>query len=164
MGLGRFMVHFAMAALLPLTVGTLDAAEKLTVGAVEDVILLPWKVTLPARIDTGAKTSSLDARDLRVRDNEVVFMLPDEYGGLELRMPIIGWRVIKSSIGRDRRPVVDMELCLGSRRFRTHVTLTDRSRVQYHFLVGRLALQDHFLVDVSRSRVFPPSCPEALSQ
>ncbi|MFB3144112.1 MAG: ATP-dependent zinc protease [Candidatus Methylomirabilales bacterium] len=163
-GLGRFVVYFAIAALLPLTVGTADAGEKLTIGAVEDVILLPWKVTLPARIDTGATRSSLDARDLTVRDNEVVFTLPDAYGGLELRLPIIEWRVVRSAVGKERRPVVEIELCLGPKRFRTQVNLSDRSRVQYPFLVGRLALQGRFLVDVSQSKVFPPSCPEASSQ
>ena len=158
------MVHFALAALLPLAAGKVDAVERLTIGAVEDVILLPWKVTLPARIDTGAATSSLNARELTVRNNEVIFKLPDEYGGLELRLPIVEWRYIRSSEGRERRPVVELELCLGPKRFRTQVTLNDRSRVKYPFLVGRRALQEHFLVDVSRSNVFPPSCPEARSQ
>ncbi len=158
------MLLLALAALLPLAVGTVDAAEKLTIGAVEDVILLPWKVTLPARIDTGATRSSLDARDLTARNNEVVFTLPDEYGGLELRLPIIEWRVVRSAVGKERRPVVEIELCLGPKRFRTQVTLNDRSRVKYPFLVGRRALQEHFLVDVSRSNVFMPSCAGARSQ
>ncbi len=158
------MVHFALAALLPLAAGKVDAAERLTIGAVEDVVVLPWNVTLPARIDTGALTSSLDARELTVRDNEVIFKLPDEYGGLELRLPIVEWRYIWSAIGRERRPVVEVEICLGRKRFRTQVTLKDRSRVKYPFLVGRRALLGRFLVDVSRSNVFPPTCPEARSQ
>ncbi|MFQ5848797.1 MAG: ATP-dependent zinc protease [Candidatus Methylomirabilales bacterium] len=161
--LRRFILYFVLVAFLPLTRGTIDAGEKLTIGAVEDVILLPWNVRLPARIDTGARRSSLDARDLMVHDNEVVFTLPDQYGGLELRLPIIDWRVFRSSLGRQRRPVVEMELCLGSKRFRTQVALADRSRVQYPFLVGRLALRGHFLVDVSRSKVLPPSCSEGSS-
>ena len=157
------MLLLALAALLPLAVGTVDAAEKLTIGAVEDVILLPWKVTLPARIDTGALTSSLDARELTVRDNRALFRLRNEYGSLTLRLPIIEWRYIRSAIGRERRPVVEIEICLGGKRFRTHVTLKDRSRVSYPLLVGRRALLGRFLVDVSRSNVFPPSCPEASS-
>jgi hypothetical protein len=158
------MVHFALGALLSLGAGTVDAAEKLTIGGVEDVILLPWNVTLPARIDTGAATSSLDARELTVRDNKAVFSLPDEYGGLELRLPILEWRNIRTSEGSERRAVVEMELCLGPKHFRTRVSLNDRSRVKYPFLVGRWALQDRFLVDVSRSKILPPSCPEASSQ
>jgi len=162
--LGSLIVPFALTALLPLAAGTVDAAEKVTIGAVEDVILLPWNVTLPARIDTGALTSSLDARELTVRDNKALFRLRNEYGSLRLSLPIIEWRYIRSAIGEERRPVVEMEICLGRKRFRTQVTLKDRSRVKYPFLVGRRALQEHFLVDVSRSNVFPPSCPEARSQ
>ncbi len=153
------MVHFALTALLPLAAGKVDAAERLTIGAVEDVILLPWKVTLPARIDTGAATSSLDARELTVRDNKALFRLRNEYGSLRLSLPIIEWRYIRSAIGRERRPVVEMELCLGPKRFRTQVTLKDRSRVKYPLIVGRRALQEHFLVDVSRSNVFPRAVP-----
>ena len=162
--LGSLIVPFALTALLPLAAGTVDAAEKVTIGAVEDVVVLPWNVTLPARIDTGALTSSLDARELTVRDNKALFKLRNEYGSLRLSLPIIEWRYIRSAIGEERRPVVEMEICLGRKRFRTQVTLKDRSRVKYPFLVGRRALQEHFLVDVSRSNVFPPSCPEARSQ
>ncbi len=162
--LGSLIVPFALTALLPLAAGTVDAAEKVTIGAVEDVILLPWNVTLPARIDTGALTSSLDARELTVRDNKALFRLRNEYGSLRLSLPIIEWRYIRSAIGEERRPVVEMEICLGRKRFRTQVTLQDRSRVKYPFLVGRRALQEHFLVDVSRSNVFMPSCAGARSQ
>ncbi len=157
------MVCFFLVALLSLGATAVDAAEKVEIGAVEDVILLPWKVTLPARIDTGAFTSSLDARELTIRDNEAVFRLRNEYGSLRLRLPILEWRYVRSAIGRERRPVVEIEMCLGRKRFRTQVTLKDRSRVSYPLLVGRRALLGRFLVDVSRSNVFPPSCPEASS-
>ncbi|MFQ5532747.1 MAG: ATP-dependent zinc protease [Candidatus Methylomirabilales bacterium] len=157
------MVRFFLVALLSLGATAVDAAEKVTIGAVEDVILLPWKVTLPARIDTGAFTSSLDARELTIRDNEAVFRLRNEYGSLRLSLPIFQWRYVRSAIGRERRPVVEIEICLGRKRFRTQVTLKDRSRVSYPLLVGRRALLGRFLVDVSRSNVFPPSCPEASS-
>lgn len=162
--LGVSTVGFAVVALSSLAVGAVDAAEKLTIGAVENVTLLPWKITLPARIDTGAKTSSLDAREITVRDKRVVFTLADKYGGLELQMPLLEWRKIRTSEGAERRPVVEVELCLGSKQFRTQVTLNDRSRVKYPFIVGRRALQGRFLVDVSRSNILPPSCPEARSQ
>ena len=164
MKLGSLIVPFALTALLPLAAGTVDAAEKVTIGAVEDVIVLPWNLTLPARIDTGALTSSLDARELTVRDNKALFRLRNEYGSLRLSLPIIEWRYIRSAIGRERRPVVEVEICLGRKRFRTQVTLKDRSRVLYPLIVGRRALQGRFLVDVSRSNVFPPTCPEARSQ
>ncbi len=158
--LGSLLVPFALTALLPLAAGTVEAAEKVTIGAVEDVMLLPWNVTLPARIDTGALISSLDARELTVRDNKALFRLRNEYGSLRLSLPIIEWRYIRSAIGRERHPVVEVEICLGPKRFRTQVTLKDRSRLSYPLIVGRRALLGRFIVDVSRSNVFPPTCPE----
>jgi hypothetical protein len=43
-----------------------EAGEKLSVGLVEEVVLLPWGVRLPARVDTGAAMTSLDARNIEV--------------------------------------------------------------------------------------------------
>jgi hypothetical protein len=37
--------------------------DKIRIGLVEDIILLNWGIRMPARIDTGAAQSSLDARE-----------------------------------------------------------------------------------------------------
>ncbi len=67
----------------------MEAGEKITVGLVEEVILLPWGVKLPARIDTGAAVSSLDARDIVIKGNTVDFRLPEKYGGLQISLPVV---------------------------------------------------------------------------
>jgi hypothetical protein len=136
------------------------AQGKTTVGLVEDVILVPWGVRLPARIDTGASTSSLDARDIVVKGDFVEFRLPKEHGGTPLRLPLVGWKNVRSSEASVRRPVVMMEFCLGSKLIRTRVNLNDRSRVKYPFLVGRNALKKDFIVDCMKERCAPPICPE----
>ena len=51
----------------------MNAADRVTIGLVEEVILLPWGVKMPARIDTGAATSSLDVRDLTVKKKVAEF-------------------------------------------------------------------------------------------
>ena len=144
--------------------GMVNAEEKLTIGLVEDVILLPWGVKLPARIDTGAASSSLDARELKVEDNVADFKLPDAYGGLRLRLPGVGWKTIRTSESRERRPVVEMEICLGPKPFRIKANLNDRSMVKYPLIIGRNALKKHFVVDCMHSNCLPPSCPEVPSQ
>ena len=75
------LLLLAMAILL-LVPELANAGEKITIGEVEDVILMPWGVRLPVRIDTGAVTSSLDARGLKVKNNMAEFKLPKKYGGL----------------------------------------------------------------------------------
>ncbi len=137
-----------------------NGQEKITIGALEDVILLPWRVKLPARIDTGATKSSLDAQEMTIRDDMVAFRLPQEYGGLQLRLPIVEWRHVRSPGNRERRPVVEIEICLGSKRIRTKVNLTDRSSVKYPLILGRNFLSKNFVVDVKRRMTTPPACRE----
>lgn len=134
-------------------------SAKITVGVVEDVILGPWGVSFPARIDTGADLSSLDARDIVVRNNVADFKLGKRYGGLQLQLPVVEWRHIQTAMGTEKRPVVEISICLGSKLFRTPATLKDRSEMIYPFLVGRSALSGNFLVDPSRSKAAQPTCP-----
>ncbi len=140
------------------------AEEKMTLGEVEDVILMPWGVKLPARIDTGAATSSLDARELTVSNNIAEFRLPKMYGGLRLRLPVIEWQKIRSADFRERRPVVEITFCIGPKSIRAPVTLNNRATVTYPLIIGRNVLKDKFVVDCMHSNCLPPSCPEVPSR
>ena len=150
----------AFVLLSLLVPGTADAEEKIIIGGIEEVVLLPWGVRLPARIDTGAAKSSLDAQELKVRDDMVEFKLPKKHGGLRFRLPIIEWRHIRTPEGLEPRPVVELEICLGSRRIRTEVNLADRSMVKYPLILGRNFLKENYIVDVKRRRTAPPNCSD----
>jgi hypothetical protein len=141
-----------------------QAGEKIVVGEIEDVILLPWGVKLPARIDTGAALSSLDARDLKVEGGFAEFRLSKKYGGMQLHLPIVDWLTIRSSEASEERPIVEVELCIGSKRVRTRVNLNDRSTVKYPLLIGRNTLKEQFVVDCTQERCSPPACPEVSSK
>ena len=153
-----FCLTFPLVFLLT-TGAILEGKEKITLGVAEDVLLLPWGVKMPARIDTGAATTSLDARELSVEGNMANFKLPEQYGGKRLRVPIVDWRTIRSAEAREKRPVVEMEFCLGGRNVRERVNLNDRSRVKYPLIIGRNVLRHHFVVDCMRSHC-APACPE----
>jgi hypothetical protein len=133
----------------------------ITVGAFEEIILSPWGISFPARIDTGADLSSLDARDLVVRDNVAEFRLGKRWGNRRFRLAVVEWRNIRTSLGTEKRPVVNISICLGSKLFQTRTTLKDRSEMLYPFLVGRTALSGKFLVDPSRSNAAKPTCSDA---
>jgi len=156
------MFLLALIALFLLSAEKGNAGEKITIGEVEDVVLMPWRVKLPARIDTGAATSSLDARELKVKNNVAEFKLPKKYGGILLRLPVIDWQHVRGADFKERRPVVEITLCLGPKLMRTQVTLNDRSSVRYPLIIGRNTLKDNFIVDCMHSNCLPPSCPEAL--
>jgi hypothetical protein len=134
--------------------------KKITIGCVEEIVLMPWGVKLPARVDTGAAISSLDARNVVVKGDTVEFKLPRKYGGRQLSLPIARWMAVRSSMSRERRPVVVLEFCLGGKLVRAEANLMDRSRVKYPFLVGRNALEEDFVVDCTKERSTPPACPE----
>ncbi len=141
-------------------VGIVEAEERIAIGVVEDVVLLPWRVKLPARIDTGAAQTSLDARDIVIKGDSVDFKLPEKYGGLQLSLPLVARKTVRSAEAREQRPVVMMEFCLGSKHIRTRVNLNDRSKVKYPFLVGRNALKKNFIVDCMKEKCAPPICTE----
>lgn len=134
------------------------ARGKTTIGAVEEVKLLQWGITIPARLDTGAALSSLDVCEYEVKDNYVIFTLPDRCGGHKTRLPLVDWRHVQTGAGGTLRPVVELEICIGSKIVRPRVTLNDRSRLQFPFLVGRNVLEGNFVVDVSRSNTLSPVC------
>ncbi len=143
--------------------GAMAAEPKrmITVGLVEEVVLMPWGVKMPARIDTGASTSSLDARELAIKDNMAEFRLPKEYGGKQLKLPIVDWKTVRSAEHRERRPIVEVDLCIGPKYVRARVNLNDRSGVKYPLLIGRNVLRGHFSVDCNRNHCAPPSCSES---
>ena len=137
-----------------------ESKEKIKIGAVENVVLLPWGVTMPARIDTGAATSSLDARNLVIKDKTAEFNLPQQYGGRQIRLPILKWKTVKSAGTKGQRPVVVVELCIGPKRVRTQVNLNDRSNVKYPLIIGRNTLMRDFIVECSTSYCAQPTCTE----
>jgi len=154
-------ILFTILLSIPVMAGT---DEKISIGLVEDVILLPWGVKLPARIDTGAATSSLDARELMIHDNIAEFKLPKKYSGAQLTLPVVGWKTIRSAESREKRPVVEMELCVGPKRLLIQVNLNDRSMVKYPLILGRNALKENFVVDCMHQHCLPPSCSEVSSK
>jgi hypothetical protein len=143
---------------------TPDDHKKIMVGEVEDVLLLPWTISLPARIDTGATLSALDARNLVIQNNVAEFTLGKKYGEFRLHLPIVGWRQVRTAVGTEKRPVVKVGICLGPKLIRTLATLSDRSQMIYPFLVGRNVLNGSFMVDTSRSKTVQPACLSDLSR
>ena len=154
-----WMVSSMMGISLFLLTGTGSTQEKeITLGKVEDIILLPWGLKLPARIDTGAAKSSLYAQELRIWNNIAEFKMAEKYGDLGIQLPIVEWRHLRTREGLKRRPVVELEICIGPKRLRTKVVLDDRAGLKYPFLVGRNTLSGIFIVNPKKRKIAPPHC------
>lgn len=134
------------------------------------ILVLGWRewVSLPtlgidwlkAKIDTGARTSSLHAHDLELftRDqlNWARFSIhPWQRSSVDqvvAELPLLDQRrVIPSSGSGELRPVVALPIRLGSQTITAELTLTRRDSMGFRMLIGRQALRGNFVVDPGRS-------------
>jgi len=151
-------------AILSFTSLHAEDKTKTLIGAVEEVVLFPWGVKLPARIDTGSELASLDVRDLTVKNKVAQFRLPEKYGNILISLPVIRYSNVRTADSRERRPVVEIELCLGSKRMRVQVNLNDRSKLAYPLNLGRNVLNQGFIVDCAEERMLSVKCLKGASQ
>jgi hypothetical protein len=149
---------FLFAAIIIIFAAQAYAADKIEIGAVEDIVIMPFGAKVPARIDTGAALSSIDVAHYSIEGDYVTFTLAKRCGGHKIRSRLIGVKLIRSSNGSKKRPIIELDICMGAEVVRTLVTINDRSKMQYPFLMGRQTFQGKFVVDVSRRNILPPTC------
>lgn len=133
-------------------------------GWLERVRLSPGDVVLEAKLDTGARTSSLHAIDLQQfeRDGKdwVAFNVVGDNGlSVRIERPVVRISRIKSALGTDEgRPTVTLGICIGSIYRVTEVNLVDRNGLTRPLLVGRRFLGGRFRVDPRRRYLLEPAC------
>jgi hypothetical protein len=115
---------------------------------------------LKAKVDTGARTSSLHAAGLHtfeVENREWVrfHVYPWQRStadAVQVEARVLDRRQVRSSSGTtERRPVVVLPVRIGSRTVDVEFTLTRRDQMGFRMLLGRQALRRRFLVDTGRS-------------
>jgi len=145
--------------------GTLFAKE--VVGWVETVKIYPGGILVKAKLDTGAKTSSLDCECITPfkRDGKdwLSFSVKNHEGVIvRLEKPVTRVARIKRHFGKEqKRYVVKLGICLGTVYREAEVTLVDRSGFNYSLLVGRNFLKGDFLIDPSATFLNKPACKGA---
>mgnify|MGYP006278428931 FL=1 len=154
-----------LAGLLIQPVHAGESEQKTIFGYVEDVRVMELGREMRAKLDTGATTSSIDAREIESfeQDGEdwVRFTVVDRDTDerVELEEPVT--RVVH--IKRHGKPsqeryVVELDLCLGDRRITEEVSLTSRKKWLYPLLVGRNHMAGEVLVDPEVKDTRAPSC------
>ncbi|EXF47220.1 ribosomal protein S6 glutaminyl transferase [Pseudomonas sp. BAY1663] len=159
------------ALLLPVTS---PAAEKAIYGLTEHVALPDFGLEVAAKLDTGAQTASLSARDVtrfkRGGESWVRFYLAlDSAHTHPIERPLARISKIKRRAGDfdpeeektyTARPVIELDLCMGKAKRTIEVNLTDRTAFQYPLLIGSDALSRFgALVDPSRTYIAgKPGC------
>ena len=163
----------SMLALLSLLALPVMAAEPTIYGRYENIALPELGETLKAKMDTGAYTASLSAKDIerftRDGDEWVRFRLATKdadgkvYEHKLARISKIKNRSDEEEEGDapelSQRPVVDLELCLGDVKRTVEVNLVDRSSFNYPLLVGAKALRE-FKAAVNPAKRFTAGKPD----
>lgn len=138
--------------------------ELTTAGWIEKAVIFPHQFVLHAKLDTGARTSSLNAADheifMRDGENWVRIMVTNrDNESVTIEAPVVRQSRIKRHFGeRQSRPVILLDLCIGSARKKAEVNLVDRSGMNYQLLIGRSFLKDALLIDSGATYVLSPDC------
>lgn len=146
-------------------------SNKVMAGWLEPVYLseLPQH-RIKAKLDTGAKTSSINARDIEsftrngkpwVRFELVLKGIRGKTRTIALERPRLRSVLIKEHNGKPgKRPVVTLELCFSGTPHQIEFTLADRSEFNYPVLLGRRFLAGIAVVDPQATYVTEPDCTE----
>lgn len=143
-------------------------AGKIIVGEEEWVHISPPKANLLARVDTGATVSSIHAVNVVEfeRDGEkwVKFDIAHAEGepDMTVERKVIRYSNIRQSTSDDtvKRPVVKLNIRLGSIKESAEFTLADRGQMNYPVLLGREFLKDITLVDPGKQQIHPEFKPK----
>ena len=118
---------------------------------------------VPAKIDTGARTSSLHGTVIEEfeRDGLKLVRFAVDFGPQHVRQVCeavhVDIRGITSSNGETQyRYVIKTPLRIGDLEFRAEISLANRSDMRFPMLIGRSSLRRRFLVDSGYSWLQTP--------
>lgn len=138
---------------------------KRVIGPTEIVAIADASIGLPARVDTGAKTTSVHAESIEVVDDVVHFELVCQDGRrVMLERPLAKVRQVRSATGSEKRVFVELTLSHGGHAKPVLVNLKDRSHMAYPLLLGRNWLMDDYIVDVSRDSTLTLNSADPVTQ
>jgi hypothetical protein len=138
---------------------TVSAGDnKQIVGAIEIVEIGPRQLRIRARVDSGAKTSSIHAEDIVIdrsgdpRGKPIAFTVVNEHGqSLRMKTHVDKRILVKTSEGSESRYAVPITITWQESSKAVLVTLNDRSHMRHRLLLGRNWLRGDYLVDVELS-------------
>ena len=142
--------------------------EKLpTIGSTM-LVSIGGRDNIPAKIDTGADSSSIWVSHLRVdKDGVLKFRLFGEdspfYSGKVVKRREFKVAVVRSATGEEQvRYRTYFTLKIAGKKIKVLFNLSDRSNNNFPVLIGRRSISGKFLVDVSKTEVErPPKNPRS---
>ena len=145
-------------------VSPVAAQGKQVVGWLEKIRIYPGNLVIHAKLDTGARNSSLNASHVTVfeRDGEqwVRFDVSSRYGKtatIERKVQRVV-KVKRHGAKPQIRFAVLLGICLGNVYKEVEVNLVDRSGFIYQMLIGRSFLAGNSIVDPAAKYTSKPNC------
>jgi hypothetical protein len=145
-----------------------DPAGKMIAGWVEKVVMQPSQIRVSAKLDTGARTSSIHAEKIERFEKEgerwvrFTLVLEDEHDEVHrvpMETPIYRRvRIKQHDDAPEARPVVELEFCMAEQVRRAQFSLVDRGVFLYPVLLGRRFLADSFVVDPGETFLTRAEC------
>ena len=147
---------------------TLFAQEKCMdkdiVGPIVKVGVIELGLKFKSRVDTGAKTSSINAYDIKVEGGKshgknmkndlgksISFTTQNNLGQEQSYTgEIIKVSKIKNAQGVERRYAIRLKIKLGKKIKSIQINLRNRKHLEYKLLLGRNWLENDYLVDVTK--------------
>lgn len=140
-------------------------SRPVTLGYIEDVHVGKLGLEMKAKLDTGADTSSLHARDIDVykksgKNHWVRFRVIGKNGrSVRYDQNVVSFVAIKLKTGgTQRRPVIYLPLCVGGVSGLAEFTLADRENFDYQVLIGREFLASRIVVDSAHTFAATETC------
>ncbi len=135
--------------------------QRLAIGWKEHLHFTEWDLRrIRVKIDTGARTSALDVARYELMETAGGGLTATLYLALDRRhpgrftrihTPVLRMVVVRNTAGIcEERPLVETAVRIGPIHKRIRITIADRSSMRYRMILGREALANDFLVDVSR--------------
>jgi hypothetical protein len=115
---------------------------------------------IKAKVDTGARTSSLHAFGLEEIERDGIILVrfivhPEQrkaHPSIPVELPLLSHRKVRDSGGKSEiRPVVKTPVELLGKRWSIELTLTRRDAMGFRMLLGRQAVRGRFIVDPGTS-------------
>lgn len=139
--------------------------QKVIMGWLESIFIKPWNRRLTAKLDTGAKTSSLHADNIEHFSKNGEDWVRFSLGDIEDQKlpPIIAEKPLARTVnikckGDDcqpsKRDVVLLTICKNGKEYEAEFNLVDRSNFNYPVLLGRSFLKEVALVDAGETFLF----------
>jgi hypothetical protein len=149
---------FLLAVVLFISIDVNADSHKQIVGATEFVFIEEAHRSVKARVDTGAKTSSVHASNIELdrsgnpQGKPIAFYLvADEGPPIKIETRVASVVKVRTSEGAERRYVVPLQITWNDSKKTVLVTLNDRRAMKYRLLLGRNWLHGDFIVDVDKN-------------